>query len=308
MTSTKGGDASKQKNEYGAHSPLTYNAYLMVNELKQLQICQSDPAHHDEPLFITIHQTYELWFKLILHELDEVMRQMAAGKSRRATFFLRRVSTIMKVLVGQIHILETMSPQDFLGFRNSLKPASGFQSSQFREIEIISGLKDKRLLEHFNGDSVSYGELTRRYNEPSLLEGYYDLLRRNGFNMRVPDNQSDPESKGPPDGDEFQSERVKELRKLYELTEQYIDLHDLAEGLVDLDEQIALWRMHHVTVVERVIGFKRGTGGSEGVGYLRTTLNKRAFPDLWAVRTLIEDPQPGEGCPFDKPGPSGCPY
>src|ERR1700722_18562115 len=119
--------------EYGQHTSLTYNSYLKVHDLKQLQICKTDPPHHDEPLFIVIHQTYELWFKLILHEIDEAMKLLADNQVRRATHFLRRVVAIMKVLVGQIHILETMTPQDFLGFRNSLNPASGFQSTQFRE-------------------------------------------------------------------------------------------------------------------------------------------------------------------------------
>jgi len=306
MTSAK--ETDKENSKYGGHTSLTYNAYLKVPELKSLQICMSEPAHHDEPLFITIHQTYELWFKLILHELDEVMRLMAEGRARRATFFLRRVSSILKVLVGQIHVLETMSPQDFLGFRNALKPASGFQSSQFREIEMVAGLKDQRLLKHFDTDPHAYPELTRRYEGPTLQDGFYALLRKHGFKMRMPAIDQNDKYKSPIDGDEFQTERVNELRKLYESTETYIDLHDLAEGMVNLDEQIALWRMHHVTVVERVIGFKRGTGGSEGVGYLRTTINKRAFPDLWAVRTVLEGAEPGQGCPFEEPSAGGCPY
>lgn len=128
---------------------LTYNNYLKVSDLKQLQICQSDPPHHDEPLFIIIHQTYELWFKLVLHELDVVMAYLEKDKIRRATFFMRRVNAIMGLLVNQIHILETMSPMEFLGFRNSLNPASGFQSTQFREIEIVAGLRDQKLLMHF---------------------------------------------------------------------------------------------------------------------------------------------------------------
>jgi len=272
--------------EYGKHTPLTYNAYLRVKELKLLQQCQSE--HHDEPLFIIIHQTYELWFKLILHEIDQVMVLLAADQVRRSRFFLNRVVEIFKVLVDQIHVLETMNPVDFLGFRSKLNPASGFQSSQFREIEIACGLTDKMLLEHFRQD-VSFEDLTRRAEAPSLRQAFNDLLRRRGFVLPEPPPTETPLT---PEQEEqankFEEQRLQELRKIWEKTDEYGDLHDLAETLIDIDEQLTLWRTHHVTVVERVIGFKRGTGGSEGVGYLRTTVHKRCFPDLWKVRTVLE--------------------
>lgn len=310
---------------YGEHSSLTYNSYLRVTELTSLQNCLSQ--HHDEPLFIIIHQTYELWFKLMLHEIDEVMQLLQRNDVRRSTFYLRRVVHILKHLVSQIHVLETMSPRDFLGFRNKLNPASGFQSSQFRELEITCGMRDRRLLEHFRKDELAYPQLLARFEAPSLQDEFYALLRRNGFTLpQVPtSDMSEPESESMKgmngrhtdaipsnapsnerkvllakllDVDVAQSSevqraedvRMQELRKLYESTDQYAELHDLAETLMDLDEQISLWRTHHVTVVERVIGFKRGTGGSEGVGYLRSTLNKRCFPDLWQVRTVLECP------------------
>ena len=279
--------------EYGQHTPVTYNTYLKVRELKELQKCLSDPAHHDEELFIIIHQTYELWFKLILHEIDEIFRLLEAGKTRRATWFVRRIVAIFKVLVNQIHILETMSPRDFLGFRNALKPASGFQSSQFREIEIACGLRDKTVMEHFEKDALSYPELERRAKEPSLRNAFYQLLRHKGFMLPEMNETEGPLS--PEDEKEslnLENQRINELRKLYEQTEKYADLHDLAETFVDLDEQLALWRTHHVTVVERVIGFRQGTGGSEGVQYLRSTLVKRCFPDLWKVRTVLESDYP----------------
>jgi tryptophan 2,3-dioxygenase len=273
-----------------ASSGLNYNNYLKVEELKQLQTCQSDPPHHDEPLFIIIHQTYELWFKLILHELDVVIKYLSKDKVRRATFFMRRVNAIMGLLVKQIHILETMSPMEFLGFRNKLNPASGFQSTQFREIEIIAGLRDQRLIEHFRKQETAFAELIRRCESPSLGEVFYDVLRRHGFalptsNDPVAFDATEEQSK---QVEKLQEARLQELRKLYEEPEKYLDFHDLAETLVDFDEQLTLWRSHHVTVVERVIGFKTGTGGSEGVHYLRSTLNKRCFPDLWKVRTVIE--------------------
>ena len=272
---------------------LTYNGYLMVKELKQLQVCQSDPAHHDEPLFIVIHQAYELWFKLILHEIDAVLELLREGNARRATFYMRRVLAIMRLLVQQIHILETMSPRDFLGFRYNLSPASGFQSSQFREIEFVCGLKDDKLLAHFDGDEESYAELKRRFEQPSLLDEFYSLLRKRG--LAIPTAMDD----------EHQEKRILQLIKIYEEEDKYPDLHDLAETFVEFDELTFFWRAHHVTVVERMIGFKKGTGGSEGVGYLRSTLEKRAFADLWRLRTYIQQTDAG---PEGQPMSEGCPF
>jgi tryptophan 2,3-dioxygenase len=292
---------------HGAPAPapgaLTYNGYLQVEQLKSLQVCQSDPPHHDEPLFIMIHQAYELWFKLILHELDEVFALMTAGRARRATFYVKRVLSIMKLLVQQIHILETMEPRDFLGFRYNLSPASGFGSSQFREIEFAAGLRYPGLLEHFRGEPA-YEQLKCRMEAQSLGEAFYDLLAAKGFQLPMPEASASDEEK-----QAAEAIRLQELLKLYLDEERYPDLHDLAEAFVEFDELLFLWRSNHVIVVERMIGFKRGTGGSEGVGYLQTTLQKRCFPDLWKVRTVLEQPAgsatassqhptPGGGCPF----------
>ena len=283
MSTPKQEQSSQSSSPYG-RSSLTYNKYLRVNELKGLQECHSKPAHHDEPLFIVIHQTYELWFKLILHEIDEALVLIAQKKLRRATFYLKRVVAILKLLVGQIHILETMTPYDFLGFRSVLNPASGFQSTQFREIEIACGLRDKQLIEHFKDDEVAFKDLSKRLDSRSLLDEFYDVLRQDGFNLPEPYavDSSDPESL------KRQEQRVQSLRKIYEHSDEYSLYFDLAEALVEIDEYLSLWRTNHATVVERVIGFKRGTGGSEGVGYLRSTLSKRCFPDLWSVRTVLE--------------------
>jgi tryptophan 2,3-dioxygenase len=274
----------------GGKSALTYNSYLRVNELKDLQICQSNPPHHDEPLFIIIHQTYELWFKLVLHELDVVISYLNKDKIRRATFFMRRVNSIMGLLVSQIHILETMSPMEFLGFRNNLNPASGFQSTQFREIEVAGGLRDERLLVHFKNEGEAFVNIQKRMEQPSLGDVFYAFLRRHGFKLHMSEQKlafdaTDAQSAA---AEKVQDERLQEMRKIYEQPEEFFDYHDFAEALVDFDEHLALWRSHHVTVVERVIGFKPGTGGSEGVHYLRSTLNKRCFPDLWKLRTVIE--------------------
>jgi tryptophan 2,3-dioxygenase len=299
-------DKGEPKNASYRPAPgaLTYNSYLKVDELKALQICQSEPPHHDEPLFIIIHQAYELWFKLILHELDEVFAMMHAQRVRRAKFYVKRVNEIMKLLVQQIHILETMSPKDFLGFRYNLTPASGFGSSQFREIEFMAGLRYPELLEHFTGEPA-YETLKKRMEQPSLLEAFYTLLAKKGFKLPAA-----AETASEAEIEEAQSKRVHELLKLYVDEDNYGDLHDLAEAFVEFDELLFLWRANHVIVVERMIGFKRGTGGSEGVGYLQTTLSKRCFPDLWKVRTVLEQPE-GAGCPESQSQPGkggGCPF
>jgi tryptophan 2,3-dioxygenase len=279
--------------QLGSGAPLSYNGYLKVPELTSLQICQSHPPHHDETLFIIIHQAYELWFKLILHELDTVatlLREAAeAGtdpswedRIRRATFLVRRVVAIQTLLIDQIHILETMSPHDFLGFRSYLNPASGFQSRQFREVEILGGLRDPRLIDHFRNEPDTVERLVQRFAEPSLGDLYYDVLRAHGFDLPF----------APPDADAAEVRRVDDQRltnlaPLFNDPHRYQPLNELAETLLDFDERLTLWRMHHVQVVERMIGFKRGTGGSEGVGYLLTTLPKRCFPDLWRVRSYL---------------------
>lgn len=289
---------------------LTYNGYLKVNELKQLQICLSEPAHHDEPLFIIIHQTYELWFKLILHEMDMVLELIAAGRPRKATFYMKRIIAILKLLVQQIHILETMSPRDFLGFRYALSPASGFGSTQFREIEFATGIRRPDLLEYFKRD-VSLQSLVKRYEAPSLGEAFYSLLRRSGFEL--------PEGSGEisqQEAEARQERRCAELLRLYDEEDTFAELHDLAESLLEFDELLYFWRAHHMTVVERMIGSKRGTGGSDGVAYLQSTLSARCFPDLWRLRTLLQQPdeagdssskEAGSG-PGSNPVGGGCPF
>jgi tryptophan 2,3-dioxygenase len=168
-------------NDYGQKPLLSYNRYLRVPDLIALQDCLSDPLHHDELLFITIHQTYELWFKLILQEIDQGIRLMSEDRTGAAQRALHRVVEIEKVLLNQIHILETMSPIDFLGFRDQLNPASGFQSMQFREIEFVSGLKDKQILHEFRADNFACERLRARFMQPTLGDAFYDLLRRRGF-------------------------------------------------------------------------------------------------------------------------------
>src|SRR2546426_8831864 len=166
---------------YGQDAPLSYNAYLRVPELIDLQSLRTSPAHHDELLFMTVHQAYELWFKQILHEIDAAISLMNTDRTAESALALSRIVEIEKLLIAQIHILETMTPINFLGFRDELNPASGFQSMQFREIEFSSGLKDERILREFAADDFARKRLEARRNAPSLSEAYFALLRERGF-------------------------------------------------------------------------------------------------------------------------------
>jgi tryptophan 2,3-dioxygenase len=268
--------------EYGA-SELSYNDYLKVPELLRLQVPQSDPAHHDEMLFIVIHQAYELWFRMILHEMDATVVQLRKGEVLQAHHFTKRIVAIMKLLVDQIHLLETMTPVDFLEFRDRLMPASGFQSLQFREVEFRAGLKDERYYTFFKNRPEVLAVLQRRYEEPDLREEFYAMLSKQGF--KLPANASKREGEG---DETVKLEIIEAIRPVYQKPQQNLALYLLAESLVEFDEYLALWREHHVRVVERVIGFKRGTGGSSGVEYLRSTTTKKCFPCLWEVRTHLQ--------------------
>ncbi len=266
----------------GGDDELTYNSYLKVDELLSLQQYESDPPAHDELLFITIHQAYELWFKLILFELDSVAEAMQGDQIYEASRLLQRVLKIEKLLVDQIHILETMTPRDFLRFRSALNPASGFQSIQFREVEFLSGVRDTSVLEHIEQDRQEAKRLQRRLEEPSLRTHFYELLTRQGFDVEVPDESAEI-------SEEVREQNLKALWELFRFPEDNFHLYKLTESLVEHDQNILLWRFHHVRVVERLIGTKTGTGGSAGVEYLESTLNKRAYPVLWEVRGTLSD-------------------
>ena len=278
---------------YGGDAPLSYNKYLRVPELIGLQSCLSAPAHHDEMLFITVHQTYELWFKQILHELDAALSFIAAERAFAAALALARVVEIEKVLVSQIHILETMTPISFLGFRDELNPASGFQSMQFREIEFTSGLKDRGLLDNFRADEFAARRLQARFDAPTLGEAFYAHLRRCGL-----DAPADGPALAAAERQRRYQQRVRAVLEVLTHFETRQAEFQLAEGLIAHDEYFQLWRAHHVLMVERMVGAKRGTGGSEGVGYLRTTLEQKFFPELWEARTHLDPRHGASGCPF----------
>jgi tryptophan 2,3-dioxygenase len=282
-------------NDYGADAPLSYNKYLRVADLIGLQNCLSDPAHHDELLFITVHQAYELWFKQILHEVDAAIDQASNNRLAAATRSLRRVVEIEKLLINQIHILETMTPISFLGFRDELNPASGFQSMQFREIEFASGLKQENILNEFRNDEFAYERLQKRFAGADLGEAFYAALRARGLDAPANENAADEAERKRRYGKRTQAV-LEVLTHFEERPEEF----QLSEVLLEHDEYFSLWRSHHIKMVERMVGTKRGTGGSEGVGYLRTTLNKKFFPELWEARTYLDTKHGEGGCPFAK--------
>lgn len=273
-------------------SPLSYNKYLRVPDLIQLQNCLSDPAHHDEMLFITIHQSYELWFKQILHEIDAAIQFLNSDRPIMATRAMQRVASIEQVLVQQIHILETMTPISFLGFRDQLNPASGFQSMQFREIEMSSGLKDAAILNNFRDDSFAYERLEKRFNGETLTDALYSFLRRRGHDAP----QDDPQT-GEQERLKAYGRRTRVILEILTHFEARHDEYQLIDALITHDEYFSLWRFHHVKMVERMVGTKKGTGGSEGVGYLRKTLDKKFYPEMWEARTYLDSGH-GSGCPF----------
>jgi tryptophan 2,3-dioxygenase len=276
---------------YGDNAPLSYNKYLRVPDLIQLQNCLSDPAHHDELLFITVHQAYELWFKQILHEIDAAIALIAEDRLPAATRGISRIVDIEKLLVSQIHILETMTPISFLAFRDELNPASGFQSMQFREIEFSSGLKDQRILQEFVADSFAYDRLQQRDSKPSLADVFYEALSRKGFD--APTDATDAE-----DQKANYRKRTRTILEILTHFENHYEEFQLTEVLLDHDEYFSLWRSHHIKMVERMVGAKRGTGGSEGIGYLKTTLEKKFFPEIWEARTYLDVKHGEAGCPF----------
>jgi tryptophan 2,3-dioxygenase len=273
-------------NNYGNNPPLSYNKYLRVSDLINLQDCLSDPAHHDELLFITVHQAYELWFKQILHELDAAIEFIQNDRFPAATRTMNRIGDIEKLLVNQIHILESMTPISFLGFRDQLNPASGFQSMQFREIEFSSGLKDERILNEFAADEFAHSRIKARQLKPSLAEVFFVALARRGFSIENTDANRAYEM------------RTRSILEILTHFEERNEEFQLAEALMEHDEYFSLWRSHHIKMVERMVGAKRGTGGSEGIGYLKTTLEKKFFPELWEARTYLDTKHGASGCPF----------
>lgn len=266
---------------------LTYSSYLKVPELLGLQHPQSKPEHHDELLFIIVHQTYELWFKELLHDLDAVVVNLqSAAKNPQvhdevyeAARLLRRCTEITRVLVEQFTILETMLPTHFLAFRGKLEPASGFQSEQFRELEFLCGLKDEKMLRYHRPTPEAYAQLERRLREPSLHDAFFGALRAIG-KLEIKEDATEQEK--------F-SARARAVLSLYRDERSSRDWIDVCERLTEFDELVVSWRLRHIQLVERVIGARMGTGGSAGSSYLKLTLGKKFFPELWEARTLLTE-------------------
>lgn len=248
---------------------ISYGSYLRVEDLVALQQPLSSPPHHDEMLFIIIHQVYELWFKQILHEMTAVIRELDAGELLPVAKIFRRVHTIQRLLEQQIDVLETMTPQEFNAFRDHLNPASGFQSIQFRELEFLCGVRREETLKYIEMNDAQRGRLERRLKEPSLYDRVKALLARRGFPSGTHD------------------ELLGSFKAIYTKPQENYDLYLLLEDLIEFDERFLLWRGRHVRMVERMIGAKKGTGGSLGAAYLATTLEHRFFPELWEVRTHL---------------------
>jgi len=251
--------------------PVTYSSYLRLDDLLSLQQPREGPLEHDETLFVIIHQVYELWFKVVLHELDFLQRMLRGNDTPLAAATLKRILTILKTLVAQIDVLETITPLNFLAFRDRLESGSGFQSHQFREIEFVLGGKRRSAVEHYPAGSPARQRLEARFAQPTLWDAFLDYLAANGYAIPAQHAAPWPEVQ----------------RILVEVYRKNPTVAQIAERLVDLDEGFMEWRYRHVKMVQRTIGTKPGTGGSAGAEYLLKTLNQPAFPDLWAIRSEL---------------------
>jgi tryptophan 2,3-dioxygenase len=255
---------------------LTYSSYLHLDQLLQLQQPRSSPVEHDEMLFIMVHQAYELWFKLQLHELEKIKRDFLENHEYGAIATFKRCRTIMKVMVEQVDIVETLTPMSFNSFRDRLENASGFQSSQFREFEFLLGYKRPEMLRYQQPGTPAYDALLRRLNEPSIVDAFYAFLEQHGVD--IPDELRFKDVALATVPSEVVEEGVLRLYKTQP------DLEILFELMTDFDEGFQEWRYRHIKLVERSIGSKKGTGGSLGVEFLKKSLFLPVFPDLWAIR------------------------
>lgn len=260
---------------------LTYSSYLRVDELLSIQTPRSEGPHgaeHDELLFIVIHQAYELWFKELLHEFDYLQQRLRANETAQAARTMRRILAILKTIVAQIDVLETMTPLEFNSFRGYLESASGFQSLQFREIEFVLGYKRANIVQHFPEEMPGRPRLMERYSQPTLWDAFLCYLQLNGY--QVPENQLNRDVTQPLEPSEAVQQILIDIYRHNQL------VSTICEQLLDIDEGFQEWRYRHVKMVERTIGIRHGTGGSSGVPYLAATI-KPFLPDLWAIRAHL---------------------
>ena len=262
---------------------LTYSSYLKIDELLSLQVLRSADApggpEHDETLFIIIHQVYELWFKQMLHEAARLRQVLEANDHPGAHATLRRMLTILKTLVAQVDVLETMTPVSFSSFRSRLDSASGFQSAQFRELEFVLGKKSQKALANYPAETEMRRRLEKRFAEPTVWDAFVRMLKARGYDVPSEVLERDVSKSIEPNQALQQS-----LIRIYQNDPQ---TRQICELLVDLDEGIQEWRYRHVKMVQRTIGSKPGTGGSAGAAYLVSTLMIPLFPDLWEIRASL---------------------
>ena len=257
---------------------LTYSSYLKLDELLQCQQPISPGPEHDEMLFIIIHQVYELWFKEMIHELEYLAKNFDANDVPTSYGTLKRILTILKVQVSQIDVLETMTPLNFKSFRARLESSSGFQSLQFRELEIVLGKRGPQSLEIHHENAKGLEKLKARLQQPSIYDSFIAFLNRRQNNKLAPDKLQRDLSKTREESQDILGIILTAYKTDPEATQ-------LCERMVDLDEGLQEWRYRHVKMVERTIGTKPGTGGSAGAEYLRTTLFQSIFHELWSART-----------------------
>ena len=264
---------------------VNYHSYLALDEILGAQRPRSE--EHDELLFIVVHQVYELWFKQLLHEGAHLQEQLEHGHGPRAGQTMRRILTILRTIVTQLDVLETLTPVQYTGFRGRLETASGFQSAQFREIEFLCGAQKTAYLRFLEPTAAERVRLEERLARPTLYDALKGVLGRRGFAVSPPEAL------------------VQTFRTIYERDEEFYDLYLLLEEFIEFDERFLLWRGRHVRMVERMIGMKPGTGGSLGVAYLEKTLSKKFFPELWEVRTYLGGAAYGRADPpLPAPAPS----
>lgn len=264
---------------------LTYGGYLQLDTLLSAQQPLSDPPHHDELLFIVQHQTSELWMKLVIHELRGALDHLRADHVDPCLKMLARVKTIQRQLTEQWSVLETLTPSEYLEFRHVLGPASGFQSLQYRLIEFLLGNKNADMLRVFAHDAAGQAELQEALESPSLYDEFLSYLARQGHEVPahlLERDWSQPHRRDP--------ELIPVFKRIYEHTRVYWEAYHLCEQLVDLETNFQLWRFRHMKTVERIIGYRRGTGGSSGVAFLKQALELTFFPELFEVRTALDEP------------------
>lgn len=259
---------------------LTYSEYLQLDSLLNAQKELSPGPEHDEMLFIIIHQAYELWFKEILYELDYIKILLKKKDLPKSLHTMKRILKILKILVAQIDILETMTPLEFLSFRDRLESASGFQSIQFRELELCLGKRTPGMLNRAHFGDKEREKIENRINEPTVWDAFIQYLSRTGY--EIPEHELRRNYSRPLTPSKIIQNILVEIYRSDPANAQFCEL------LVDLDEGFQEWRYRHVKMVQRTIGTKKGTGGSDGVGYLMTTLNQPFFRDLWEIRTELK--------------------